>query len=357
MKILYGLASEGMGHVIRSKVVLARLAAEHDLMIICGGRPYSLLSTQFDNVHEVVATGMAYDDNALDYLGTIGLNIKRMPQAVLRNAGVLRRIFSRFKPDIVITDFETLASLYADISGKPLISIDNMQIMGRCKVDYPKSSRINYRFTRKMVSDRVPRADHYIITSFFQAEVRKKYENRVSVVPPILRENVLGARPRSGDHILVYQTSDSNTDLPSILRESGQRFKVYGFNEEREEGNVAFKKFDESAFVEDLAGCRAVLLNGGFTAIGEAIYLHKPILSVPVERHFEQIMNAFYVQKVGYGEYAKVLSPDSLRNFLNGLGRFREKLDKYHQEGNSVLFETLEEKIGELVKKFADRKK
>ena len=350
MKILYGLASEGMGHVIRSKVVLARLAADHDLMIVCAGRPYKLLSTQFENVHEIVATGMAYDDNALDYLGTIGLNVKRMPRAVLRNAGVLRRVFSRFKPDIVITDFETVASLYADISGRPLISIDNMQMMERCKVDYPRSSRINYRFTRKMVGDRVPRADHYIITSFFQAEVRKKYRGRVSVVPPILRENVLAARPRSGEHILVYQTSGSNTDLPSILRESGERFRVYGFDEEREEGNVAFKKFDENVFIEDLAGCKAVLLNGGFTAIGEAIYLHKPVLSVPVGKHFEQIMNAFYVRKMGYGEHAKALSLDSLKRFLNGLDRFRKKLDKYRQEGNDMLFKTLEGKMEELVR-------
>ena len=197
MRILYGLASEGMGHAIRSKVVLARLAVSHELMIVCAGKPYAVLSRLFPNVHEIVGTGIAYKDNVLSVIGTVGLNVKRAPKSIPKNAKVLWRIFRDFKPDLVIADFESLSSFYADISRTPLLSIDNMQIIDKCRLRYPKGMRFNYQGTRKLVHDRVPRADHYIISSFFQPPVKKRYLSRVTLIPPILRDSILDA-PVSG---------------------------------------------------------------------------------------------------------------------------------------------------------------
>ena len=42
MRVLYGLASEGMGHAIRSKVVLDWLEEGHEVMVVCGGRGYGI---------------------------------------------------------------------------------------------------------------------------------------------------------------------------------------------------------------------------------------------------------------------------------------------------------------------------
>ena len=39
----------------------------------------------------------------------------------------------------------------------------------------------------------------------------------------------------------------------------------------------------------------AVITSAGFTLLGEAVYLHKPVLAIPVEGQFEQILNAHYV--------------------------------------------------------------
>ncbi len=66
--------------------------------------------------------------------------------------------------------------------------------------------------------------------------------------------------------------------------------------------------FWEAGFIADLASCRGVIAAGGFTLMGEAVYLKRPMLAVPLEGQFEQILNARYLDKLGYGMAADDLS-------------------------------------------------
>ena len=43
------------------------------------------------------------------------------------------------------------------------------------------------------------------------------------------------------------------------------------------------------------------MAGGGFTLMSEAVYLHKPLLSVPVVGQFEQVLNALYLQALNFG--------------------------------------------------------
>jgi len=43
------------------------------------------------------------------------------------------------------------------------------------------------------------------------------------------------------------------------------------------------------------------------------VYLHKPLLSLPVVGQFEQVLNALYLEQLGYGMYAKALDGAVLR--------------------------------------------
>ena len=48
---------------------------------------------------------------------------------------------------------------------------------------------------------------------------------------------------------------------------------------------------------------KAIITNGGFTVISEALYLKKPIFSIPIKNQFEQALNAKFVEKLGAGVY------------------------------------------------------
>ena len=163
--------------------------------------------------------------------------------------------------------------------------------------------------------------------------------------PPILRKEILDIEPVKGDHVLVYQTSTSNSKLIEILKDINENFIVYGFDMEKVDKNLTYRKFNEDRFFNDLGSCKAVLANGGFTLISESIYLKKPVLSIPVKGQFEQIMNAIYLERLGYGEYHEELEIDVVQDFLSKLDIYNNSLLSYHQDGNKDILKEIDSLI------------
>ena len=94
-----------------------------------------------------------------------------------------------------------------------------------------------------------------------------------------------------------------------------------------------------------MASAKAVVCNGGFTFISEAITLKKPIYSVPAIGNFEQTLNGYYVQKLGYGEYHEDMSPKKLERFLKRLDKYQNKLNNVKRYNNDGIIRELEYRI------------
>jgi uncharacterized protein (TIGR00661 family) len=269
----------------------------------------------------------------------------------MKNVEAYRQVVEqRFRPEAVITDFESWAHLYGIRHRLPVVSIDNMQIINRAKhakaiIGSKKS--LDYRIAKLAVKVKIPRAYHYLITSFFYPKVRKK---RTTLIPPILRQEVLDAKRSAGDHVLVYQTSTSNHDLVPALQQVGGKFRVYGMGREGQEGDVSLRPFSESGFLADLASARAVITGGGFTLIGEALHLRLPILSVPVAGQFEQVMNGRYLAAEGLGDTVGRIDAESVRRFLARLPEFETCLRRYEPQSNMMLYQTLGELLTRIKK-------
>jgi UDP:flavonoid glycosyltransferase YjiC (YdhE family) len=88
-----------------------------------------------------------------------------------------------------------------------------------------------------------------------------------------------------------------------------------------------------------------VVAGGGYTLMSEAVYLHKPLLSIPVEGQFEQVINALYLEKLGYGMYTKQLTLEALKEFLARVPACQESLKGYTQDGNKRILEALREQL------------
>ena len=342
MNILYGVPGEGMGHATRSKVVIDFLLREHNVQVVSSARAFQFLSKAFPGrVHEIKGLHFAYKNAQVSKLGTFLMNIKSAPKNLIHNFSKYLLVDRNFKPDVIISDFESFTNFFAKQHRIPLISIDNMQVMDRCRLDIeiPSDEKNNYRIAKAIVNAKVTGCDHYLITSFFDAEVRKK---NTTIVPPIVRDAIINAKPTAGKHVLVYQTSSSLAGITKIFHQVPDiQFYVYGFNKDEQDKNVIFKSFSEQGFVKDLATAKAVVANGGFSFISEAVYIKKPIYSFPLKNQFEQFMNAAYIEKMGFGRHFSDLHPDFLKAFLYDLGSFQQNLSSYKQDGNSLLFELL----------------
>jgi len=348
MKILYGVVGEGMGHATRSRVLLEELVKEHDVHVVVSGRAKEYLEKRFPKVHGIWGYTLAYDKNAVRSWQTLLQNLKGAVQGWPQNVAQYFELVASFQPEVVISDFESFSYLFARVHGLPVISVDNMQIINRCKHDPSLLSGHEdaFELTRAIVKAKLPGAFHYLVSTFFYPPVRKE---RTTLLPSLLRPEILSAKSEPGEHLLVYQTSTTNEALMDFLKKSGLPCRVYGMRREltsdETEGAITFRPFSEAAFIDDLRSARAVIAGGGFTLMSEAVYLHKPMLSVPVAGQFEQVLNALYLEQLGYGMQAKALTPKVLEDFLARIPRCQEALKAYAQEGNTQMVSALKEQL------------
>lgn len=353
MKILYGVVGEGMGHAVRSRVVIERLlAGGHEVEIMASGRAADFLASRFRGVRRIHGFHIVYEENRMKLGATVGSNLLAGAGGIPENVSAYFELIRKFAPDAVISDFDSWTYVYAKAHGLPVVSIDNMQVINRCEhpPEVLAGHEADYRLSRAFIRSKLPFCHHYIITTFFYPAVRKP---RTTLVPPILRPEILAARPTRGDHLLVYQTAEGNTGLARTLAATDMECRIYGMRrgiqEEQVEGNLRYRPFNEQAFIEDMASARAVIAGGSFTVMGEAVYLRKPLLSVPVRKQFEQVLNARWLERLGYGRYAESLTdPEVVHGFLAGLPEHEERLAGYQQDGNERLYAALEERLAAL---------
>lgn len=341
-KILYGLCGVGIGHAIRGKVIIEHLKKKHDVMIVCSHWPYLYLSKFFKNVYKIEGFELVFKDNSIvDYL-TLLINLKKFSRKTFRRLGLLNKIVDDFKPDVVISDWETFSSLVAKRYKIPLISIDNQHFLIKGKLELSKKYFFSYLKAKLALILLMRKANYYIISSFYETRLKKAYEN-IFLVPPILRKEILKAKPKKEDYILVYQSTNTYKELIEILNNINSKFIIYGYDNRKRIKNLRFKKFNEKQFIKDLVNCRAVICNGGFTLISEAIYLKKPILSIPIKGHFEQLLNAMYVKLRGYGVMYRNLNEKRIDNFIDNLKNYEGK--RFMQKDNSRVFKYLDKII------------
>lgn len=354
MRILYGVVGEGMGHATRSRVVLEHLVKKHDVHIVVSGRARDYLAKRFENVHNIWGFTIQYEGNSVKKWQTLLQNLKGAVTGWPQNVKKYFELVETFQPDVVISDFESFSYLFARNHFIPVISVDNMQIINRCKhePDIVSGHEDQFELTKSIVKSKLPGAFHYLVTTFFYPAVRK---DRTTLVPSILRPEILAAKSEPGEHLLVYQTMTTNTALMDELKRSGRECRIYGYRrditEDVRDGNLLFRPFSEAGFIDDLRTARGVVGGGGFTLMSEAVYLRKPMLSVPISGQFEQIINALYLQKLNYGRYATVLDGASLGAFLEAVPDCSKSLEGYSQDGNRLMLEALDQKLAEAAAK------
>ena len=340
--ILYGVNGEGAGHSTRAKEVLTHLQQQgHTVHVASFDRGLRNLSGDFD-VTEIFGFRIAYVNNRVRYKRTIARNLITMPQAA-KSVNRLKGLITSWKIDLVITDFEPLTCHIGHGMGLPVISIDNQHCLTNAVVSYPRQYRRDAAATKLVTRLMTPHADAYLVISFFAAPVKKR---NTFLFPPLLRHEILDAAPTQGEHVLVYVTSPSSA-LGKMLSTTRQRFIGYGFGREGEVGNIIYKKPSLGGFLRDLTAAKAIIANSGFSLVTEALHLGKPYLGVPVEHQFEQIFNAYWLQKTGYGAYWEDLNKERIESFLYNLPLYQEKLAEYPRQGNGALLAKLDALIAE----------
>lgn len=351
-RVLFGLSGDGRGHGSRSKPTIAHLMEQgHEVRIVSSGKGYEYLSDYYQVV-QILGLRVVSDSGEVDAWKTL----KEMFQKLLKHgAGTFKKLLAEvnnFQPDVIISDFEPFISIIGAVKRIPLLSIDNQHVITLCHLEYPRSWLKEYLMAWTVCETFCGFADHFFISSFFMPPLKKNFLHRATQVGPILRSEVLRQQPSEKDHVVIYiRTPERAREiLPCINEISGCHYLAYGFDGAcSEKGNITFKKMGEE-FLKDLAESKAVITNGGHSLITEALYLGKPIFSIPTRGDFEQMINAYYVERLGYGLYDFSPSAVQIQTFIDNLEHYQQNIarDSSNFNGNTHFFELLDAKMEEL---------
>ncbi len=345
LRILYGVNGEGMGHATRSEVVIESLLDHHEVRTMASGAAFRFLADRLPRVDEIFGPTFALEEGEIRRWATVRQNLRLARHELPETIRHWMDEVDDWEPDVVISDFEPLAGVYARLTRTPMIAVGNINMLDRCRHDREiiGGDREDYLLARTVARSMVPGAVEYIVTTYFRPPISR---GSTTLVPPIVRPEIVDARPERGDHLVVYSSGDES--LIEALRSAGIRCLVYGMrggpSEAITDGNLELRPRSNEGFIEALRTARGVVAGGGFSLLSEAVYLGKPILSVPLRGQFEQTLNARYTERLGYGVCAVEPTAEIVRDFVRRIPQFEQALDSYEQSGNAIALQAIEDR-------------
>ncbi len=344
MKIIYGVGGHGNGHITRSTHVinfLEKNGCKVKILTYGQGIKYLNIVKKDADYHDISGFDIIYKDGVVRNYRTFYEFLKRLPLNTTKQFIYFFKMLYQYKPDLVISDFEPFSQIFAKTVGVPLINIDNNITVNILKEIPDETSFTEKYFTQLVIKLVERKANYHFVLSFADKfiDLPKESKYKVIIVPPIIRREVIeiAKKKEDGDFILIYQTSKSLIEKINELTKSFPEVKFVSYGLDLEERkNLKKENFSRENFLEDLSKCKGVITNGGFTLISESIYLKKPIFSVPIKGQYEQRVNSFLVEKMGYGKSSLDFSTNDFKIFLRNIEDYKKNLENYIQDENKI---------------------
>lgn len=333
-KLFYSMAGEGRGHAARARTLAEQLCDDHELWLFAPDDAYDFLARSYgperlpSAVRLVRIPGLRfhYTQGKLDLLKSIRRGLAYAWGELPPLVQAFRQRLRDERPDLVITDFEPALARAARAEALPYISFNHQHVLLAYDLrSLPSALQWHAWSMSWAVRWYAPGPSMTIATSFYSPPLKRGWEH-VRQVGPILRREILAARPVRGDSLLSYLRANTPPVVLDMFASQPIPVKVYGLGERPPLGSVTFCPIDDHQFVSDLAGCRAVVAAAGNQLLGESLYLGKPVLAIPEERHHEQQINAHFIRTLGVGDWTLL---DGLTRTT--LDRFLEREAEFHQ--------------------------
>lgn len=350
-RIAISFCGEGRGHASRAISLIEILHPKHSLLFLSFGEGREYLSSYITeknlNIPVVSIKGIKYQYRSgrlnafLTYLHWAKFMFFRIDDEC-RN---VTRILKAYDPDLAVVDFEPCLPRVAACMGVPCISVDHQNFIRFCRHGefLPILLRIRAIIGGLVCKLYIPKADLYVISSFFTPTLNKSKKDSPCImrVGPIVRKE-LKVKTTSNDNIILsYLRKTMPDNVRDAFLKCGYPVIVYGLGKAKRIENIIFKQIMHDEFVKDLARATAVVGAGGNQLIGESLFLGKPYLALPERDHHEQVMNCYYLKKMGQGDFIflEEFNQRKLVDFMNDVERLKGEMShhKTQIDGNKQI--------------------
>ncbi len=346
MRIVYGVHGYGQGHATRAATVLSELAARHDVLLVTGGDAYDVIGSSYPAVRVPVLGHVYGSDGKRSTLLTLRQNLPVLVD--LYSGGptyqMVDAIFRDFAPDAVISDAEIWTHAIASRLNVPRMGFDHFGVLVHCRPEMSWQDRILSRRDVWIYRLLMGQPDWVVVSSFYPAPAVRP---GVVIVGTLLRNEVLAIPAVEGNYLLLYLNQGKHlfsARMEGVLNGAGCPVVAYGTGRVGRRGNLEFRPRSNLAFIEDLAGCRAVISTAGNQLVGEAMHFSKPMLMIP-EDCVEQRINALAVERLGIGMRTteRQFAMGTLSDFLKCCPQYKENLRMLRSDGRGGALAAVEE--------------
>ena len=343
-KIIWGICGIGHGHIYRQLPLIEAVKDRADILIFAYGTSYDFFKdycADEDNIRVVnVAvpyfvgdkSGLSFDKsarhNANKDINFFDINTKAMAYAQ-RQIG---------KADLVISDYEPVCAHYAYAFDIPLITYDQQSKLLTGLFD----ENIN-GFSNRDEVQRLrmffPRAEKRVASSFFNAPKQPNNISDVVIVPPTMRDAIAKQKNKTTreKHIVIYVSAQmvgtvNVKDLLSLCqKQAPYDFHVFGM----EDGSSSYENIHihprgNNSFAYLLASSSGVISTAGHGLLSEAMYLHKPVLAMPLPL-YEQQLNAHMIDTHHFGLMRQNPKKTDITEFISHLDDYHQAIKNDHQ--------------------------
>lgn len=342
MRMLFAVQGEGRGHMTQA-------IAFNDLLVRNGHEVVGVLAGVSDHreVPEFFSAAFDCDVTLLAspsfvFKNNRSISLTATALKTLRNLGAYRRsirrigsLIAELKPDLLINFYEPTAGLYKRFfpNAVPSIAVGHQFMLEHpIYVATPK-----FKMQRRgmiLFNWLIGSHSHKAALSFYAAEDLP--ENRLTVAPPLLREQLFKLSPNNEDFLLIYLVNHGYADEIRQWHAEHLNTEIHCFydkpgapEEEIVNGNLTFHRLHGEKFLDLMARANGVVCTAGFESVCEAAYLNKPLMMTPVENHVEQELNAIDAANAGFGVKSPDFNLSRLTEFQSNDNRaFRDWVDR-----------------------------
>ena len=328
MKILYGVCGFGLGHASRSVEIIRELSHEHEVLIISYDQAFDFLNEEFENVKKLEWFEIYYKDGAIHNFKTIVKNISRIPDIASSNFSQLVKIVRKFKPDVIVSDFEINSLFIGKLLNVPVITVSNQHMLKFYDTEKNLEERL-FKHIPDLAAMLFFYPSHALIVTTFLKPTKKYNKDTTFFFGPIVRQEFLRAKPKVNDFFVGYFNDQPILEEFAYFFSNNfpdERLLLFGFKDKKSIGCVDCLPLDKKSFSKALIKCKGIFSHGGFSLLSEALLLKKPVCVFTSKNFYERYFNGLTAEKNSFGVLMNEFEYEKIDFFIKNTDFFSKKI-------------------------------
>jgi len=253
-------------------------------------------------------------------LVSILYNLLLLP-VYIKSILTIRRTIQEKQPDVVVNFYELMCGFTYGIfnPAPPMMNVAHQYFLLTPAFNYTGKEIGEFRLLNFYTKLTALRSNKILALSF--REEAESHYGKITIVPPLLRKEVLNQEVRHGNYIHGYMlNSGYANELAAWSGKHPQQPLHFFWDKKNVQPTenltpmLTMHQLSDTLFLHYLAGCKAYATTGGFESVCEAMYLQKPVLMVPA--HIEQECNVIDAMQSEAGVSAENFDLDLLLGFI-----------------------------------------